>query len=106
MSCLSEWKRLGIGLASRLALRLASSCFSSTPIVGLPEIKATSFKPQELNFFIQYINIANRTPTRNVTPGSRLVVCKFTRRISEEKVMNICSAREPTFKLSTLNFAT
>ena len=41
MSCLSEWKRLGIGLASRLALRLASSCFSSTPIVGLPEIKAS-----------------------------------------------------------------
>ena len=41
MPCLSEWKRLGIGLASRLALRLASSCFSSTPIVGLPEIKAS-----------------------------------------------------------------
>ena len=24
-----------------------------------------------------------------MTPGSRLVVCKFTRRISEEKVMNV-----------------
>ena len=68
-------------------------------IVGLPEIKASEsasdtttqclslFEAAGVEIYIQ--DIAHRTPTRNATSGPRPVVCKFTRRIAKEKVMNV-----------------
>lgn len=38
--------------------------------------------------FRQDIDIAHHIPTRNATPCQRLVICKFTRRVTKEKVMN------------------
>ncbi|CAH3119308.1 unnamed protein product, partial [Pocillopora meandrina] len=69
----------------------------SVKIVGLPEIKASEsasdtttlclslFQAAGVEISIQDIDIAHRTLTRNATPGPRPVVCKFTRRIGEEK---------------------
>ena len=70
-------------------------------IVGLPEIKAIEsasdtttlclslFQAAGVEILIQDIDIAHRIPTRNATPGPSPVVCKFTRRIAKEKVMNV-----------------
>ena len=70
-------------------------------IVGLPEIKASEsasdtttlclslFQAAGVEISIQDIDIAHRIPTRNATSSLRPVVCKFTRRIAKEKVMNV-----------------
>ena len=70
-------------------------------IVGLPAIKASEsasdtttlclslFQAAGVEISIQDIDIAHRIPTRNATSSLRPVVCKFTRRIAKEKVMNV-----------------
>ena len=70
-------------------------------IVGLPEIKASEsasdtttlclslFQAAGVEISIQDVDIAHRIPTRNATSSLRPVVCKFTRRIAKEKVMNV-----------------
>ena len=47
------------------------------------------FKAAGVEIYILDIDIAHRTLTRNATPGPRPVVCKFTWRISTEKVKNV-----------------
>ncbi|PFX18772.1 hypothetical protein AWC38_SpisGene16843 [Stylophora pistillata] len=78
-------------------------------IVGLPEIKASEsasdtttlclslFQAAGVEILIQDIDIAHRIPTRNATPGPSPVVCKFTRRIANEKVMNV---RKDAYKVT------
>ena len=46
--------------------------------------------------FLVLIDIAHRILTRNATLGPRLVICKFTRRITKEQVMN---ARKDAWKV-------
>ena len=70
-------------------------------IDGLPEIKASEsafetiilclslYQAAGVEVSIPDIDIVYRTPTRNAIPGPRPVVCKFTRRIAKEKVMNL-----------------
>lgn len=70
-------------------------------IVGLPEIdpqesaSATTslcislLKASGVNINIQDVDIAHRVPTRQATAGPRPVICKFTRRIVKEEVMNL-----------------
>ena len=70
-------------------------------IVGLPEIKASEsasdtttlclslFQAAGVEISIQDTDIVHRIPTRNATSSLRPVVCKFTRRIAKEKVMNV-----------------
>ncbi|XP_044175115.1 uncharacterized protein LOC122958360 [Acropora millepora] len=69
-------------------------------ILGLPETttheSASETSEMCLNLFkavgvdisIRDIDIAHRIPTRNSTPGPRPVICKFTRRVIKEQVMN------------------
>ena len=78
-------------------------------IVGLPEIKASEsasdtttlclslFQAAGVEISIQDIDIAHRIPTRNATSSLRPVVCKFTRRIAKEKVMNV---RKDAYKVT------
>lgn len=46
---------------------------------------------------IQDIDTAHRIPTRNATSSLRPVVCKFTRRIAKENVMNV---RKDAYKVT------
>ena len=79
-------------------------CYSykyNIKIVDFPEIKATEsasdttvlclsfFKAAGVEIYILDIDIAHRIPNRNATSSLRPVVCKFTRRISTEKVKNV-----------------
>ena len=69
-------------------------------ILGLPETttheSASETSEMCLNLFkavgvvisIHDIDIAHRIPTRNSTSGPRPVICKFTRRVIKEQVMN------------------
>ena len=69
-------------------------------ILGLPETttheSASETSEMCLNLFkavgvdisIHDIDIAHRIPTRNSTSGPRAVICKFTRRVIKEQVMN------------------
>ena len=70
-------------------------------IVGLPEIdsqesaSATTslcislLKASGVNINKQDVDIAHRVPTRQATAGPRPVICKFTRRIVKEEVINL-----------------
>ena len=95
---------MGIGLASRLALRLASNCFSSTPIVGLPEIKASEsatdttieclslFQAIGIDFFYSIYQYCSSYSHQKRDPWieiSRLQVHKKDFLGQEEKVMNV-----------------
>lgn len=69
-------------------------------IIGLPETdmhesaSATTalclslFNAAGAEICSQDIDIAHRIPTRNATPGPRPVICKFTRRVAKDLVMN------------------
>ena len=69
-------------------------------ILGFPETDADesvstttalllkSFKATGVEISCYDIDIAHRVPKRNATAGPRPIVCKFTRRIDKEKVMN------------------
>ena len=71
-------------------------------IVGLPEtttLESASetsamclnlFKAAGVNISTHDIDIARRISTRIATSGLRPVICKFTRRIIKEQVMNNC----------------
>ena len=70
-------------------------------IVGLPEIdsqesaSATTslcislLKASGVDINKQDVDIAHRVPTRQATAGPRPVICKFTRRIVKEEVINL-----------------
>ena len=70
-------------------------------IVGLPEVNAREstsetttlcinlLKPLGVHINNQDIDIAHRVPTRQATAGPRPVICKFTRRIVKEEVINL-----------------
>ena len=47
-----------------------------------------SFKAPEIEISNEDIDIAHRIPTRSTTSGPWPIVCKFTRRIVKEQVMN------------------
>ena len=44
------------------------------------------FQAAGVEISIQDIDIGDHTPTRRATPGPRLVVCRITRRIAEERL--------------------
>ena len=81
----------------------------NTKIIGLPERETLESASQTASLFInlfkaagieisnQDIDIAHRIPTRIATSGPRPIVCKFTRRIMKEQVMN---ARNEACKVS------
>ena len=81
----------------------------NTKIIGLPERETHESASQTASLFInlfkaagieisnQDIDIAHRIPTRIATSGPRPIVCKFTRRIMKEQVMN---ARNEACKVS------
>ena len=78
-------------------------------IIGLPESETQEsasqtaslcinlFKAAGIEISNQDIDIAHRIPTRIATSGPRPIVCKFTRRIMKEQVMN---ARNEACKVS------
>ena len=78
-------------------------------IIGLPESETHEsasqtdslcinlFKTAGIEISNQDIDIAHRIPTRIATSGPRPIVCKFTRRIMKEQVMN---ARNEACKVS------
>ena len=78
-------------------------------IIGLPESETSEsasqtaslcinlFKAAGIEISNQDIDIAHRIPTRIATSGPRPIVCKFTRRIMKEQVMN---ARNEACKVS------
>ena len=78
-------------------------------IIGLPESEMQEsasktlslcdnlFKAAGIEISNQDIDIAHRIPTRTATSGRRPIVCKFTRRIVKEQVMN---ARNEACKVS------
>ena len=55
------------------------------------------FKAAGIEISNQDIDVAHRIPTRTATSGPRPIVCKFTRRIMKEQVMN---ARTEACKMS------
>ncbi|XP_068692540.1 uncharacterized protein [Montipora foliosa] len=69
-------------------------------IIGLPESEMQESASKTVSLCInlfkaagneisnQDIDIAHRIPTRTATSGPRPIVCKFTRRIAKEQVMN------------------
>ena len=81
----------------------------NTKIIGLPERETLESASQTASLFInlfkaagieisnQDIDIAHRIPTRIATSGPRPIVCKFTRIIMKEQVMN---ARNEACKVS------
>ena len=70
-------------------------------IIGLPQIDAHEsasdtttlclglFKAVGVEISNHDVDIAHRIPTRNATSGLKPVICKFTRRIVKEQVMNV-----------------
>ena len=109
------WSRLNL-LSSRVGKigdwieKLQRYSFQyNTKIIGLPERETHESASQTASLFInlfkaagieisnQDIDIAHRIPTRIATSGPRPIVCKFTRRIMKEQVMN---ARNEACKVS------
>ena len=79
-------------------LRYSYQC--NIKILGFPETDTNEsastttdlclkfFKATGVEISCYDIDIAHRVPKRNATPGPRPIVCKFTRRIIKEEVMN------------------
>ena len=62
-------------------------------IIGLPESEMQESASKTVSLCINLFKaagneIAHRIPTRTATSGPRPIVCKFTRRIAKEQVMN------------------
>ena len=47
-----------------------------------------SFQATGVEISLQDIDISRRPPTKSTTPGNMLIICKFSRRLMKEQVVN------------------
>ena len=90
---ISAMRRLGnVQSFKTYMFRFRTFCHERDPgEAGYPALRCLHGKLSPRLTGLPYldIDIAHRTLTRNATPGPRPVVCKFTWRISTEKVKNV-----------------